>query len=76
MFTPIGEVCMDRLLMHCDMLHTFDDEHYCRNAHSCQMFSRSASKLGPGVLFEPYNLSLIAVPVLSTHLLCVPDGPL
>jgi hypothetical protein len=47
MFTPIGEACMDRLIMQFDMLQTFDDERCYRNAHSCQTFSRSASNPGP-----------------------------
>jgi hypothetical protein len=47
MFTPIGEVCMDRLIMQLDLLQTFDDGRCCRHAHSCQTFSRSASNSGP-----------------------------
>jgi len=47
MFTPIGEACVDRLIMQFDMLQTFDDERCYRNANSCQTFSRSASNSGP-----------------------------
>jgi len=38
---------MDRLIMQFDMLQTYDDERFYRNAHSCQTFSRSASNSGP-----------------------------
>jgi len=47
MFTPIGEACMDRLIMQFDMQQTFDDERCYRNADSCHMFSRSASNSSP-----------------------------
>jgi hypothetical protein len=46
MLTPVGEACMDRLIMQFDMLQTFDDERCYSSAHSCQTFSRSASNSG------------------------------